>query len=98
MLAPYLLEEAGAFAASLVEVLKRGGQTIALAESCTGGLIGDLLTDVEGSSSVFVGRYSGLFQSRKARQAWGFGGDAGQGRGGERGYRHRNVPGGSKRL
>ena len=55
-LAPHVFsKKSGPFAASLVEVLKRGGQTIALAESCTGGLIGDLLTDVECSSSVFVG-------------------------------------------
>jgi PncC family amidohydrolase len=31
------------------------GLTLALAESCTGGLIGDLITDVAGSSDYFLG-------------------------------------------
>jgi nicotinamide-nucleotide amidase len=36
-------------------LLKERGQTLALAESCTGGLIGTLLTDVPGSSGYFLG-------------------------------------------
>ena len=55
-LAPHVFStKPGPFATSLVEILQRGEQTLALAESCTGGLIGDLLTDVQGSSSVFLG-------------------------------------------
>lgn len=41
-------------AQTVVEAAKQAGQTIATAESCTGGLIGAALTDVPGASSVFT--------------------------------------------
>ena len=36
-------------------ILRNRKQTIALAESCTGGLISDRITDVPGSSAYFLG-------------------------------------------
>lgn len=45
--------EAENLAFDLLEKLKESGRKIALAESCTGGLVAKLLTDLPGSSSVF---------------------------------------------
>ena len=36
-------------------ILKQKGETIAVAESCTGGSLGAMLTDIEGSSAYFMG-------------------------------------------
>jgi PncC family amidohydrolase len=37
------------------EILRQRGLTLALAESCTGGLVGNRITDVPGSSEYFMG-------------------------------------------
>lgn len=42
-------------AEEVVAALKAAEKTVATAESCTGGLLGKLLTDVAGSSSVYPG-------------------------------------------
>lgn len=39
----------------LLEKLNALGKTLATAESCTGGLIGKLMTDIRGSSAVYLG-------------------------------------------
>jgi len=40
---------------SVVGVLRHEGHTLATAESCTGGLIGEMITQVSGSSAVYAG-------------------------------------------
>ncbi|MHC4841934.1 MAG: CinA family protein, partial [Planctomycetota bacterium] len=44
-------------ATTIIQELTESGSTIATAESCTGGLIADMLTDVPGSSSVLRASY-----------------------------------------
>ena len=44
-----------AMPSAVADLLRSRGQTLATAESCTGGLIGKLLTDVAGSSEIYLG-------------------------------------------
>ncbi len=39
----------------VIEALAQAGKTLTTAESCTGGLLGALLTDVPGASRVYLG-------------------------------------------
>ncbi|MGQ9684252.1 MAG: CinA family protein [Anaerolineae bacterium] len=45
----------GALSRRIGEALRQRGLTLAVAESCTGGGLGDSITDVEGSSDYFLG-------------------------------------------
>ncbi len=45
----------GSLENAVVEMLRRTGQTLACAESCTGGLIAKRITDLAGCSDVFLG-------------------------------------------
>ena len=56
------------YAAVLVDLLARAGHTLAVAESCTGGLIAQDLTAVPGASRVFVG--GAVVYSEKMKSAW----------------------------
>ncbi|MBS1118058.1 MAG: competence/damage-inducible protein CinA [Deltaproteobacteria bacterium] len=68
-LAPYLY---GTGDESLVERTMRrllaAGQTIATAESCTGGMVGELLTRMPGSSRAFLGGAIAYSNDEKVRQ------------------------------
>ena len=55
-IAPYIYGEDDAdLAAVVLEICRRKGVTIAVAESCTGGMLGQRLTAIPGSSDVFLG-------------------------------------------
>lgn len=53
----YADDESMTLEASLVQKLSRASRTFAVAESCTGGRIADRITDVSGSSAVFLGGF-----------------------------------------
>lgn len=50
-------ESAEPFAAVVLQKLRAAGGKLVVAESCTGGLVGDLLTDIPGSSDTFLGSF-----------------------------------------
>ncbi len=56
VLAPYRIGmETGDLVKAIAELLERGSLTLAIAESCTGGLISKRITDFPGSSTFFRG-------------------------------------------
>ncbi len=48
-----LTAEITAATVAVIELLKESGKTLATAESCTGGMIGELLTSIAGASEVY---------------------------------------------
>ena len=52
-------------AASLGRLLRDSGRTLAVAESCTGGMVSALLTDIPGSSDYFLGAVVSYANSAK---------------------------------
>jgi len=52
----------------LIEQLKAKKLTISTAESCTGGLVAKLLTDIPGSSDVFIGGF--VSYSNEMKMKW----------------------------
>jgi len=53
---------------AVVELLQQRGQTVSVAESCTGGLLGELITSVPGSSAVFEGGVISYSAQAKIKQ------------------------------
>ena len=53
---------------AVVDTLKAKGRTVATAESCTGGLIGAVLTDVAGSSTAYLGGWVTYTNAMKTQQ------------------------------
>jgi nicotinamide-nucleotide amidase len=52
----------------LLTACRQAGQTVALAESCTGGLIGGALTEIAGSSAVVIGGF--VVYANSAKEAF----------------------------
>ena len=63
---PRIAQQPHPLASELGHLLSARGLTLALAESCTGGLIGSLITDVAGSSDYFLG--SAVTYANSAKQ------------------------------
>ena len=55
-------------AAALVAVLRAKGLTLATGESCTGGLVGKMITDVSGASEVYSGGWIVYTNEMKTRE------------------------------
>lgn len=55
-------------ARNVIEANRAAGRTIALAESCTGGLVSAALTEIPGSSDVFEGGFVTYSNDSKIRQ------------------------------
>jgi nicotinamide-nucleotide amidase len=53
---------------SVVALLRNGNQTLATAESCTGGMLGSLLTEVAGASAAYRGGWVTYDNAMKASQ------------------------------
>ena len=60
-------EQEQPFAQGVVATLRRRRETVALAESCTGGQVARLITDVPGSSEVFHAGFVTYHDSAKVR-------------------------------
>ena len=60
--------EGGSLAASVLEECRSRGRMLVVAESCTGGLVGSMLTAVPGSSDAFAGGWISYSNELKERE------------------------------
>lgn len=69
-IAPYLIGEGeqATVSSAVGELLRQRGETLAVAESCTGGLLGATVTDIPGSSAYFLGGH--IVYSNAAKTAF----------------------------
>lgn len=66
---PYAFgSEDSTLASALLEECRAHGRTLAVAESCTGGIVGGMLTAVAGSSDVFLGGWITYSNEMKSAQ------------------------------
>ena len=49
------MENLDELASHVIEIFREKGLSLALAESCTGGMIAEMITDVAGASDIFYG-------------------------------------------
>jgi nicotinamide-nucleotide amidase len=69
VLEPWRFEaERGDIVEAVSELLRRSGRTLAVAESCTGGLVAKRMTDLPGSSDVFLGGVVAYSNEAKVEQ------------------------------
>lgn len=64
----YYGEEETLLAATVLDILRTKGKTLAVAESCTGGMVGARLTAIPGASAVFTGGVVGYDDNVKREQ------------------------------
>jgi len=63
------LDIADALPRAVLELLRERGEMLAVVESCTGGMLGEMLTDVPGSSDGFFGGWLTYSNGAKAAMA-----------------------------
>jgi len=65
---PYCFgEDRATLESTVLSELRAGARTLAVVESCTGGVLGSMLTEVPGSSAVFMGGWITYANEMKAR-------------------------------
>ena len=64
----YVVEETAGLASRMTRRLRKKGWTISTAESCTGGLLASLITDISGATQWFNQGWVGYSNEAKMRE------------------------------